>query len=56
MENNWQNRKLKEMKLEEVPDEFVGNCIKRIIRDGFKLSKFKLKQALETFYDIKLID
>lgn len=56
MNMDWQNRELKEMKLEEVPNEYVGDCIKRIISDGFKLSKFKLKQALETFYDIKLVD
>ena len=56
MGNDWQNRDLKEMKLEDVPNEYVGDCIKRIIRDGFKLSKLKLKQALETFYDIKLMD
>ena len=56
MEKDWQNRKLNEMKLEDVPNEYVGDCIKRIISDGFKLSKSKLKQALETFYDIKVMD
>ena len=56
MGNDWQKRKLNEMKLKDVPNEYVGDCIKRIISDGFKLSKAKLKQALETFYDIKVID
>lgn len=56
MKFNWVDRELKEMKLDEVPNEYVGYCIKRIISDGFKLSKSKLKQALETFYDIKVID
>ena len=45
-----------ELKWEEIPNEVLGWCVKKVIGDDLKLSKKILKQALETFYNIAVID
>lgn len=44
------------LKWDDIPAEYIGWCVKRIISDGLQLSKKMLKSVLETFYDIKVIE
>lgn len=53
---NELRKKIDEMKWEEIPNAVLGWCVKKIIGDDLKLSKKTLKQALETFYDVVVID
>ena len=40
---------LKVLKIDQIPDSDIAYCIRRILRDGLKLSKKMLNSALETF-------
>lgn len=48
--------KMKGLKWDDIPQDYIGWCVKRIIRDDLNLSKKILKRALESFYSIKVIE
>lgn len=47
---------MKKLKWDDIPQNYIGWCVQKIISDGLKLSKKMLKSALETFYSIKVIE
>ena len=47
---------MREFKWDEIDPKIIGNCVQKIISDNLKLSKKMLESALETFYNIKVIE
>ena len=44
------------LKWEDVPNEYIGQCVKRIIQDELPLSKKNIRSALECFFEIIIVE
>lgn len=47
---------MRKLKWEDIPDESIGWCIKKILQDGLQVSKKNIKSALECFFKIIVVE